>query len=414
MITSLKHLAPLLLCGIAASAPRSPGIEALREAVHSRRPGAVETFWNEVSRNGGTPLVECRPALAPNCLVTFLWRGDASTRNVLVYSEALPGKPAEHLFQHLPGTDVWHRTYYFRDDARFMYMLSINDPLTAWEVQGAERKKRFQGVRTDPLNQRNWCYVSLPRAPSEHWVEERPGIPRGEIRRHKLPTEALSGEREFDVYVTPEFQSSQGITPVLFLFDGEESRVLGKVPVILNNLFVEGRLPPLLAVFLIQPHERRETDLACSQATNRFLVKELLPWLRSEYKIQTAAERTIAAGASLGGLAAAYAALEHPEAFGRVLSQSGSFGWGKTDSEAQWLTAEFRSRPRVQAKFYFDVGLMETRGGARSQLKTNRRLRDVLRQKGYEVTYWEFNGGHDFPCWRANFAGALLGLLSNN
>jgi enterochelin esterase family protein len=228
-----------------------------------------------------------------------------------------------------------------------------------------------------------------------------------------LPTGALSGEREFDVYVTPEFQSSEGITPVLFLFDGEESRVLGKVPVILNNLFGEGHLPPLLAVFLIQPHERRETDLACSQGTNRFLVKELLPWLRSEYKIRTAAERTIVAGASLGGLAAAYAALEHPEAFGRVLSQSGSFGWGKTDAEAQWLTAEFHSRPRVQAKFYLDVGLMETRGGARSQLKTNRRLRDVLRQKGYDVTYREFNGGHDFPCWRANFAGALVGLLSD-
>jgi enterochelin esterase family protein len=293
-------------------------------------------------------------------------------------------------------------------------MLSTNDPLTAWEVQGAERKKRFAGVRTDPLNQRNWCYVSLPRAPSEHWVNERPGIPRGEIRRYKLPTEAPSGEREFEVYATPEFQSSQGITPVLFLFDGEESKVLGKVPVILNNLFVDGRLPPLLAVFLIQPQERRETDLACSQATNRFLVKELLPWLRSEYKIRTAAERTIIAGASLGGLAAAYAALEHPEAFGRVLSQSGSFGWGKTDAEAQWLTAEFRSRPRVPAKFYFDVGLMETRGGARSQLKTNRRLCDVLRQKGYEVTYREFNGGHDFPCWRANFAGALLGLLSDD
>jgi enterochelin esterase family protein len=211
-----------------------------------------------VTKIGGTPLVECSPAQAPNCLVTFLWRGDASTKNVLVLSEALPGKPAKHLFRHISGTDLWYRTYTFRDDARFMYMLSINDPLIPWEVEGSERKKRYAGVRADPLNQRNWCYVSLPRAPSERWVEERAGIPHGEIRRHKLPSMALSGEREVEVYVTPKFQPGQGITPVLILFDGEESKVLRKVPVILDNLFVEGRLPPLLAVFLIQPHEQRE------------------------------------------------------------------------------------------------------------------------------------------------------------
>jgi enterochelin esterase family protein len=414
MLKLSTDLTLLFLFGMAAWAavPPSPRIEALREAVHKRQPGAVEGFWNEVTKIGGTPLVECPPAQAPNCLVTFLWRGDASTKNVLVLSEALPGKPAKHLFRHISGTDLWYRTYTFRDDARFMYMLSINDPLIPWEVEGSERKKRYAGVRADPLNQRNWCYVSLPRAPSERWVEERAGIPHGEIRRHKLPSMALSGEREVEVYVTPKFQPGQGITPVLILFDGEESKVLGKVPVILDNLFVEGRLPPLLAVFLIQPHEQREADLVCSQATNRFLVNELLPWLRGEYKIRTAAERTIVAGASLGGLAASYAALDQPQAFGRVLSQSGSFGWGKRDAEAQWLTAEFRSRPRVNAKFYLDVGAMETKGGARSQLKTNRRFRDVLRRKGYHVTYREFNGAHDFPCWRVNFADALLVLLS--
>ena len=408
------YLTPLFLLSTAAWAavPLSPRIEALRAAVHTGQPGAVEAFWNEVARIGGTPLVECPPGRAHNCLVTFLWRGDASTRNVLVFSEALPGKPVKHLFRHLPGTDLWFRTYMFRDDARFMYMLSINDPLTSWEVEGSQRKKRYAGVRTDPLNQRNWCYVSLPRAPSERWVEDRPGIPHGEIRRHKLPSKALSGERQVEVYLTPNFQSGQAITPVLILFDGEESKILVKVPNILDNLFFEGHLPPLLAVFLIQPHERREADLVCSRATNRFLVNELLPWLWGEYKIRTAAERTIVAGASLGGLAASYAALDQPEAFGRVLSQSGSFGWGKRDAEAQSLIAEFRSRPRVNARFYLDVGMMETKGGAVSQLKSNRRFRDVLRKKGYEVTYREFNGAHDFPCWRANFAGALLSLLS--
>jgi enterochelin esterase-like enzyme len=47
--------------------------------------------------------------------------------------------------------------------------------------------------------------------------------------------------------------------------------------VILDNLFVAGRIPPMLALFLGQPHERREADLSCSDDMNRFLVQELLP-----------------------------------------------------------------------------------------------------------------------------------------
>jgi enterochelin esterase-like enzyme len=396
---------------VAAEIPPSPRIEQVGSALRAQRVRAVDTFWKEVSAQGGTPLVECPATLAPDCLVTFLWRGDASTRNVVVRGEALPGEPSEHTFARLPDTDIWHRTYRFRNDARFMYMLSINDPLTSWDVEGPERRKRYAGVRADPLNPRTACYVSLPRAPSEKWSEERPGVARGTIRQHHLSSAAYSDERTVEVYATPGFAPGNAITPVIILFDGEESKRNLKVPVILDNLFSEHRLPPMLAVFVDQPYEQRETDLGCSKATSSFIAGELLPWLRKEYGIRTSPASTVAAGASLGGLAAAYTALDHPEAVGRVLSQSGAFWWGRTDTEHEWLTAQFRSRPGVAVRLYLDVGLMETTGGAISQLETNRKLREVLTAKGYDVVYGEFNGPHAFPCWRANFADALLTLL---
>ena len=96
-----------------------------------------------------------------------------------------------------------------------------------------------------------------------------------------------------------------------------------------------------------------------------------------------------------------------------MLSQSGSFWWGKSDSEREWLTAEFKSRPKVNVKLYLDAGLMETMGGAISQLETNRKLRDVLRMKGYETIYREFNGTHSYPCWRPGLADALRALLAD-
>ena len=312
----------------------------------------------------------------------------------------------------MADTDVWYRTYRFRNDARFMYMLSINDPLTSWEVEGPQRSARFTGVRADPLNQRSPGYVSLPNAPSEKWSEKRPETAHGEIRRYSRASAAMSGERVIDVYATPGFKRGRGLTPVLILFDGDESRDMLRVPIILDNLYADHRIGEMLAVFLVQPYEHRETDLECSQNTNLYLVNELLPWLREEYEIRTEPGSTVAAGASLGGLAATYAGLRHPEAIGKVLSQSGSFWWGKTDSQPEWLTAEVRSSQRVKVDFYLDVGLMETNGEKLSQLETNRQFKDALERKGYRVIYREYNGIHGFPCWRAGLRGRLGGACS--
>ena len=42
----------------------------------------------------------------------------------------------------------------------------------------------------------------------------------------------------------------------------------------------------------------------------------------------------------------------------------------------------------------------------------NRHLRDVLRAREYDVAYREFNGGHDYACWRGGLADGLANLLS--
>jgi enterochelin esterase-like enzyme len=54
-----------------------------------------------------------------------------------------------------------------------------------------------------------------------------------------------------------------------------------------------------------------------------------------------------------------------------------------------------------------EVGLMEIS----DQLDTNRRLRDVLRSKGYTIDYREFNGNHTYLVWRGTFGGGLISLL---
>jgi enterochelin esterase family protein len=118
----------------------------------------------------------------------------------------------------------------------------------------------------------------------------------------------------------------------------------------------------------------------------------------------------------LGGLAAAYAGFRHPRTFGLVLSQSGSFWYEPTRAEyaePNWLARQFARGKKLPLRFYMDAGVYEVdlSGGGGSILIPNRQLRDVLRARGYEVSYQEFAGGHDYINWRGTQADGLIALF---
>jgi enterochelin esterase-like enzyme len=46
--------------------------------------------------------------------------------------------------------------------------------------------------------------------------------------------------------------------------------------------------------------------------------------------------------------------------------------------------------------------------------KSTESCETVLVLKGYPVTYCEFDGGHDYLCWRGSFADDLLSLIGQN
>lgn len=112
-------------------------------------------------------------------------------------------------------------------------------------------------------------------------------------------------------------------------------------------------------------------------------------------------------GISLGGLASAYAAFRHPEAFGNVLSQSGSFWWGPDDAEPEQNARDFAQAARLPIRLWIEVGSFERDASETTQLAAHRHLRDVLRARGDDVSDQEFVGNHTYVCWRGTLADGL-------
>jgi len=390
---------------------------------------AIESFWQEMASRG-TPLIEPIKGQASHYLVTFLWRHTEETKNVAVIG-GVAGPDVVDPMTRLPNTDVWFKTYRLRSDARFIYSISINDslvPLTKVDSKNLEAlNQRLSTLKLDPLNKSrriidnfpHCSLVELPGAPPQHWANRQEDAPAGVVEWKKIKSAILNNERMAAVYTPPGYRADATPYGLLIVFDGIAYTAMVPTPVILDNLIAQNRIAPMVAIVLANvTTTSRSDELPCNPRFADFLASEVVPWVRKNYNVTTDPARIIVAGSSLGGLAATYAGFRHPEVFGNVLSQSGSFWWNpKGDEKGEWLTRQFEISPKLPVWFYLDVGLMERGTSQKSDpnmLTVNRRMRDVLRAKGYQLFYQEFNGGHEYVNWRGTFADGLLFLADKD
>ena len=404
----------------------SPRITSLQQSLASGNTAVLDAFWHEMNQHG-TPLIETIEGDETHRLVTFLWRDKGDTHNVVIFAgPAGWDHPEDNQMTRLPETDLWYRTYRVRADLRTIYLLSPNNPLTKLGSDVVDFGTR---VVPDPLNPHQFVYrkgdeipddrdevvsvLELPDAPPQPWILPRPGGAKGQLNVHRLRSAILDNERRVWVYTPPGYATSHEPYGLLLLFDGLAYIDLVPTPTILDNLISEGKLPPLVAILPDNPdQETRNRELPCHQPFVEFLTQELMPWVHEHYHVTSDPARSIVAGSSYGGLAAAFVGLRASERFGNVLSQSGSFWWDRDPEDnipQEWLIGQFIASPRLPLRFYLEVGLKE-RGGEIDMVSCNRHFRDILALKGYEITYTEFNGGHDYVCWRGSLADGLLAL----
>lgn len=179
----------------------SPRIERLRSAVADDK-SAIAQFWQEVQA-AGTPLIERAPDGDADVLVTFLWRGNANLPHVVVFMSVLPENDSvRQRLIHLPGTDVWYRTYRFPRDLPILYELSPTGP---------------DNLRRDPLNPRfvdgpmGGSAMIPPGVPNLH-LAGSPPAQRGKLELMTFRSEQLGNERKIRVYLPADSSPAKSMT----------------------------------------------------------------------------------------------------------------------------------------------------------------------------------------------------------
>jgi enterochelin esterase-like enzyme len=416
--------AAFVLLGLLASAAvadddnkaiSSPRLRKLSASIAAGDVGAVEAFWTEVKEQHA-PLVEPIDREQGYVWLTYLWRGDGDTRSVLLLGGTSAEHPLDNRMARLPNTDVWYRTVRMRRDLRATYRFLVNPPMIE-TADGAGKTDEPPKTKTDPLNPRRMIsgsLVELTGAPAQPWLQAQDGVPKGKVATQKLHSQILNNDRQIAVYHPAGYDPQGAAYPLVIIFDWDAYTLFVPTPTILDNLIHAGKIPPVVALLVGNAAKQRNTELPCNDTFARFLAEELLPTVRQEHHVSTDPHQVVIGGSSYGGLAASFFALRHPELVGNVLSQSGSYWWhpehdnsaGDLSAEKEWLTRQYLAAPTQDTRFFIEAGLCE------GMLSENRHFRDVLRAKGYQVVaYSEYNGGHDYCCWRGSLADGLIALL---
>ncbi len=332
-----------------------------------------------------------RAAIAGDSIVVFLYRGEA--RHVSVAGDFNGWSPISDTCRSVEDHRLWYLIMSIPPGARFEYKLVVDstwvlDPLNSLRAAGG-------------FGENSEIRMTGYESPQE--IIEREGVLRGRIDTLFVASKALGYVHPAYIYLPEHAGTAKQTYPTIVVTDGGEFLTLGRMNTVLDNLIADGRIPPVIAVFLdprTNPADpssnKRMSEYAMNDDYVSFLADELLPLLRRTYPIASSPDSVAISGASMGGLIATYAAFRCPDVFGSCAAQSPSYWW-KNDS----MITIARQSPRKPIRLYLDTGILH------DAQKESRRMRAILQEKGYELSYAEYPEGHNWANWRARLASLL-------
>jgi enterochelin esterase-like enzyme len=382
----------LFFVAITLNAQDYSRLQNILSALASTDSTTREATWHELVSSNQIPLT-----LADS--VIFLCRGEAKS---VVWMGDFNGWGYDKDFQNqgkrIAGTDIWYLKTSFPEDARLDYKILING--NNWIVDPNNPHHQWSGVGGGSPN-------SELRMPA--WKLDPVMIPRENIARGALEKDILFNSKTLGYQVTysmyyPANYNRQNIYPVLYVTDGYEylHERMGNMKVILDNLIADGKIKPLLVIFIDhrepvnRSNNRRMMELAMNSRYLDFIADEFIPAIENQHNVSKKREDRGIMGSSMGGLTAAYFAFSRPEVFGLAGIQSPAF-WFKP---AIYTLCDNPENPPV--KIYMSTGtIKDAEEGAR-------KMKTILEKNTCTYQYTETNQGHSWGNFRDTIDEILL------
>ena len=229
-----------------------------------------------------------------------------------------------------------------------------------------------------------------------------PNIAHGTVDTITYNSKTVTVARKALVYTPPGYSKNKKY-PVLYLLHGiggdeKEWFNQGAPNIILDNLYAQGKLQPMIVVLpngRAMKNDRAEGNIMAADKVEAFstfekdLLTDLIPYIEKKYPVLKSRENRAIAGLSMGG------------------GQSLNFGLGNIDRFA-WvggfssapntkLPAQLLPKPELAKQLKL---LWVSCGDADGLMNISMRTHDYLKQNKIPHIFYVEPGGHDFKVWK--------------
>lgn len=231
----------------------------------------------------------------------------------------------------------------------------------------------------------------------------RPGIAHGKIDSFMYPSKTVGVSRKALIYLPPGYTASVKY-PVLYLLHGiggDEKEWLngGNPQVILDNLYAEKRIEPMIVVLpngRAMKDDRATGNIFTPDKVEAFatfekdLLKDLIPYVEKKFPVIKNKDSRAIAGLSMGGGQSLNFGLGNPDVFGWV----GAFSCApNTKLPEQMMPNPLASKEKLK--------LLWISCGDKDNLITfSRRTHEYMKKNNVPHIYYIEHGYHDFKVWK--------------
>lgn len=240
-------------------------------------------------------------------------------------------------------------------------------------------------------------------------------------------SKTLDNKRKLRIYLPPSY--AEQITkyyPVLYVHDGQnvfhgeesysgESWDLHKTT---DYMIKEDLIEEIIIVAIDNMKEERLREYAHQDGFykgdrvkargfqyEKFLIRELMPFIEQSYRIKKGPENTAMMGSSMGGLVTFNIGLRRRDLFSKLAVMSPSFWWGKTSPLRKINSYQYS---KLDSKIWIDTGEAEGRFMSFNE-KLISRFKELKSNYNLDLIYYQVPGAiHSETAWAARVYCPLL------